>query len=78
MKLDDWPTSRRAARQSVVDALPDDVRDQLVAARTAGTHSVSAMIDWLTAEGFDQVTPGALSCWFLNRNIKAGVARGDT
>ena len=76
MKLNDWPTSRRAARVSVVDTLPDDVREQLVIARLNGTHSVNVMVEWLKAEGYEQVTPGALSCWFLNRNIKAG-AGGD-
>jgi len=72
MQLNDWPTSRRTARLSVVDTLPEDVRAQLVEARLAGSHSVSVMVEWLAAEGYDQVTPGALSCWFLSRNIKAG------
>lgn len=72
MKLDDWPTQRRAARLSSVDRLPDEVRDQLVAARLANTHSVPAMIDWLHAEGHQDVTVSALSCWFLARNMKAG------
>ena len=76
MQLNDWPTSRRTARLSAVDTLPDDVVAQLVEARLAGSHSVSVMVEWLKAEGHDQVTPSMLSCWFLNRNIKAG-AGGD-
>jgi hypothetical protein len=72
MQLNDWPTSRRAARVSVVDTLPAEVRAQLVEARLAGSHSVSVMVEWLQSEGYDQVSPGALSGWFLSRNIKAG------
>ena len=72
MKLSDFPTQRRVGRVSHVDLLPDDVVAQLVEARLAGSHSVSVMVEWLQSEGYDQVSPGALSGWFLSRNIKAG------
>lgn len=77
MKLNDWPTSRRTARLSVVDLLPDEVRDQLVQARLAGSHSVGAMVEWLKSEGHDRVTVAALSCWFQSRGFRHGSGSGD-
>lgn len=77
MKLNDWPTSNRATRVSVVDLLPDDVREQLIESRLAGNHSVPAMVAWLKSEGHDQVSTSALSAWFLNRNLRHGGARAD-
>jgi hypothetical protein len=76
MKLTEWPGRKRIGRPSVVDLLPTDVRDQLVAARQTGSHSVSAMIEWLNAEGYGElnVTPNALYNWFTTR----GIHRGDT
>lgn len=77
MKLNDWPTHRRTARLSVVDLLPDDVRDQLITARLAGSHSVGAMVEWLKAEGHDRVTVAALSCWFQSRGHRHGAGNAD-
>lgn len=72
MKLSEWPTRNGCGRISVVDQLPDDVRDQLVDARRNGTHSVSAMVEWLKAEGYEHlnVTRDALYNWFQTRGIR--------
>ena len=75
MKLDEWPTRKQVGFVSSVDLLPDEVRDQLVAARLAGSHSVSSMVAWLQNEGHDRVTSNALSNWFQTRGFKSGGAR---
>jgi hypothetical protein len=75
MKLTEWPTRKQVGRPSAVDLLPDEVRDQLVAARLGGTHSVGAMVAWLKAEGHDQVSSNALANWFQTRGHQSGGAR---
>jgi len=51
------------------------VRDQLIDARLAGTHSVAQMVAWLQAEGYDRVSANALSNWFQTRGYRSGGAR---
>lgn len=68
MNIDDWPR-RATGRISVVDRLPDEVREQLVAARRNGTHSVNQMVAWLKHEGYEDVTRDALFNWFWTRGI---------
>lgn len=77
MRLSDFPTQRRAGRQSQVDMLPADVVQQLIDARLAGSHSVGAMIEWLHAEGHDQVSSAMLSCWFQARGYRHGSGNAD-
>lgn len=74
MLLDEWPQGR-VGRTSAIDRLPDDVRDQLVDARLAGTHSVRAMVAWLTNEGYTDVTVNALANWFSTRGYPSGAGR---
>lgn len=76
MKLSSWER-RKSGRLSVVDTLPDEVREQLIEARLAGTHSVGSMVEWLAHEGYEQVTASALSGWFQSRGHRAGGGRGD-
>jgi hypothetical protein len=77
MKLDEWP-ARKPSRLSVVDRLPADVVAQLIAARRSGTHSVSAMAEWLVHEGFTDppVTVGALRNYFAGRGISIAANDG--
>jgi hypothetical protein len=77
VKLDAWP-GRKPSRLSVVDRLPADVLEQLIAARRAGTHSVTAMAEWLAHEGHTDppVTANALRNYFANRGINIGEADG--
>lgn len=69
MQLSDWEARANVGRQSCVDRLPDDIRDQLVKARTTGSHSAAAMVAWLKHEGYDEVTTAALYNWFQTRGI---------
>jgi len=75
MLLSDMPNkdSARLGRSSV-DRLPVEVRDQLVAARRADTHSVSTMVEWLRATGHDSVSINALNNWFGAHQIARGGA----
>lgn len=87
MKLASWEW-RKTGRRSVVDALPDGLREQLIEARLAGTHSVGSMIEWLHNDEeihtdddvktrCEAVTASALSGWFQSRGHRAGSGRGD-
>lgn len=58
--------------KSSVDKLPGEVRDQLVAARQADTHSVSTMIEWLRSLGHDGVTVNSLNNWFNAHQVARG------
>lgn len=69
MKLSEFRLER--PRRSVVDLLPDGVRDQLCEARRSGSHNVPEMVAWLRAEGYDEVTAGALRQWFDRRGVRA-------
>jgi len=69
VKLSDY--RRATPGKSVVDGLPDDVRDQLCAAKRSGSHTVPEMVEWLQLEGFDAVTAGALRQWFERRGVRA-------
>lgn len=71
MRLSDVP-SRHKGRVSVVDLLPDDVREQLVEARETGSHSLTQMLWWLhndpdAGEHGPNVTKDALRQWFDRR-----------
>jgi len=77
MKLSEFPTTRRTGRVSGVDLLPDEVRDQLIAARLSGSHSVGAMVAWLKAEGYEHVSTAMLSCWFQARGYRHGGGSAD-
>lgn len=77
MNLSDWPSTRATGRLSAVDQLPTEVVEQLVAARTAGSHSVAAMVSWLKSEGYDTVTVSALANWFASRGHRHGAGSGD-
>ena len=69
-QLQEWPTGK-VGRTSVVDLLPDEVKDQLVKARRNGTHSVRAMSEWLAHLGHE-VSVNALSNWFSSRGHRHG------
>jgi hypothetical protein len=69
MNLNEWPARANTGRPSCIDMLPDDVREQLIAARTSGSHSVSAMVAWLKHLGHETVTANALYNWFTTRGI---------
>ena len=73
MLLSDMPNkdSARLGRSSV-DRLPSEVRDQLVAARQADSHSVSTMVEWLRSIGHDTVSTNALNNWFQAHQIARG------
>ena len=73
MLLSDMPNkdSARLGRSSV-DRLPVEVRDQLVAARRADSHSVSTMVEWLRSIGHDGVSVNALNNWFGAHQIARG------
>ena len=75
MLLSDMPNkdSARLGRSSV-DRLPVEVRDQLVAARRADTHSVSTMVEWLRTIGHDSVSVNALNNWFNAHRVDRGGA----
>ena len=75
MLLSDMPNkdANRLGRSSV-DRLPSEVRDQLVAARRADTHSVSTMVEWLRSIGHDTVSINALNNWFGAHQIARGSA----
>jgi hypothetical protein len=73
MKLSDW--NQVNTRTSVVDRLPKEIRDQLIEARTAGTHSTSSMIAWLHSEGYTDVSLNSLTWYFRTRNITIGAKR---
>jgi hypothetical protein len=53
-----------------VNALPPEIRDQLVNARRTRTHSTSEMLAWLEAEGHE-LTSAQINGWFQARGIKA-------
>jgi hypothetical protein len=72
MKLSEFPARKQVGKPSVVDQLPDEIRQQLIDARLAGTHSVGAMCAWAKAEGYENVTSNALSNWFQTRGYQAG------
>jgi phosphoserine phosphatase len=76
MNLSDWPSKRAVGRVSVVDQLPPEVVEQLIAARRAGSHSVGAMIAWLKSEGHDTVSVSALTNWFQARGYRHGAGSG--
>jgi hypothetical protein len=75
MLLSDMPNkdANRLGRSSV-DRLPVEVRDQLVAARRADTHSVSTMVEWLRTLGHDTVSVNALNNWFNAHRVDRGGA----
>lgn len=75
-------TSRPRGRVSLVSRLPDEVREQLVAAFTAGLCPVREMIDWLhkdpeLPEICRQVTMPMLHKWFERSGYKFGEAHGQ-
>ena len=77
MLLSDMPTKDQSRLgRSSVDRLPDEVRDQLVAARRADTHSVSTMVEWLRTTGHDSVSVNALNNWFAAHQIQRGQNSG--
>ncbi len=60
---------------SAVDRLPDEIREQLIAARVNHTHTVQEMADWLCDESFnnayDHVSVPMLNNWFVRRGYRA-------
>jgi hypothetical protein len=83
MQLANVPSEKRVGRPSAVDLLPDDVRDQLIAARGAATHSVREMVRWLHEDEDLQgnpvvgakcraVTVSGLNQWFTSRGYRVG------
>lgn len=68
---------RARTRRSAIDAIPDEIKDQLVEARTSGTHSVMDMVDWLHndpdhGDNYQKITVPALTQWFQRRGYRAG------
>ena len=75
MLLSDMPNKDQARLgKSSVDRLPDEVRDQLVAARRADTHSVNTMVEWLRTLGHNDVSANALNNWFNVHRVDRGGA----
>jgi hypothetical protein len=70
-------TGRKRTRRSAVDTLPEDIREQLIEARLAGTHSVTDMVEWLHndpehGDAYHSVSVPALTQWFQRRGYRAG------
>lgn len=65
---------RQRAYSSAIDALPNEIREQLVEARINNTHYVPEMVAWLHSEEFegefDHVTVPMLNHWFLRRGMR--------
>jgi hypothetical protein len=64
-------------RVSVIDRLPKDVRDQLIAAQLAGSRSSRQMLLWLHNDPdlpdlCRDVTRSMLQAWFVRRGIRFG------
>ncbi len=73
MRLSEFVDSKR----SIIDLLPDEVVEELVAARRANTHGPSAMVRWLHnnpefGDDYKHVTVQQLEKWFARRGIRAG------
>lgn len=77
MKLSDFPSTRRVGRVSVIDTLPEEVREQLIEARLSGSHSTGAMVEWLKSEGYNNVNASTLSNWFQARGYRHGSHSGN-
>ena len=71
MQLSDYSNTKQP--RSVVDGLPQDVRDQLCEARRVRSHSVREMVEWLRLEGYDFVSASALTQWFYRQGVRAEV-----
>ena len=69
MKLSEY--RREPVGRSSVDALPQDVQDELCEAKRTRSHNVPEMIEWLRLEGYESVTAGALRQWFERKGVRA-------
>lgn len=82
--LDEFTSDQvRGGRVSVVDLLPDGVRDQLVAAQLAGSKSTRLMVEWLhndpdLPDVCRRVTRSMLHNYFVRRGIRFGGGRGES
>jgi hypothetical protein len=74
MRLSEMPKTRRG-RRSAIDELPDSIVEQLIEARSLGTHSVPEMVSWLHDPTFDEqylhITISMLDTWFGRRGHRA-------
>jgi phosphoserine phosphatase len=76
MKLADTPGKDARNVRAAIANLPPDVLDQVVHAFTHDTHSTRQIVEWLRAEGYDEVSAGAFDYYFRNRELRRGQACG--
>lgn len=72
-RLEDMPKKQR--QFSAIDRIPEEIRQQLIDAKTKRTHTILEMLEWLHNEDFenayDHITAPMLNNWFMRRGHRA-------